>query len=84
MPQHTSAFDSTSLKSSVRGKEGIEGAEKFIQDLDEDSPLPSPPKLTPEEEKKLYRKIDWRLMPILTLMYLCSFLDRGQCIVVNS
>ncbi|KAH9923112.1 MFS general substrate transporter [Amylocystis lapponica] len=37
-----------------------------------------PPMLTPEEEKKLWRKIDMRLMPILSLMYLCSFLDRGN------
>ncbi|TDL13978.1 hypothetical protein BD410DRAFT_687284, partial [Rickenella mellea] len=35
------------------------------------------PALTLKEEKNLYRKIDLRLMPILSLMYLCSFLDRG-------
>lgn len=40
--------------------------------------LPPPPTLTAEEEKRLWRKIDMRLMPILTLMYLCSFLDRGN------
>ncbi len=40
--------------------------------------LPPPPTLTKEEEAALFRKIDWRLMPILTLMYLCSFLDRGN------
>lgn len=43
---------------------------------DEDT-LPAPPKLTAEQEKRLYRKIDLWLMPILTLMYLASFLDRG-------
>ncbi|EJD01969.1 MFS general substrate transporter [Fomitiporia mediterranea MF3/22] len=43
-----------------------------------DSTLPPPPDLTPEQEKKLYRKIDLRLMPILSIMYLCSFLDRGN------
>ena len=43
-----------------------------------DDTLPPPPTLTPEEEKKLWRKIDMKLMPILTLMYLCSFLDRGN------
>ena len=36
-----------------------------------------PPKFTPEEEKRVYRKIDMRLLPILTIMYLMSFLDRG-------
>ncbi|KAL4251559.1 MFS transporter superfamily protein [Abortiporus biennis] len=47
-------------------------------DFGGDTRLPPPPKLTPEQEAKLYRKIDWWLMPILTLMYLCSFLDRGN------
>jgi hypothetical protein len=32
--------------------------------------------LTAEEERKLWRKIDLRLMPILSLMYLASFIDR--------
>ncbi|KAI0325823.1 MFS general substrate transporter [Cubamyces sp. BRFM 1775] len=40
--------------------------------------LPPPPDFTPEQVKALYRKIDMQLMPILTLMYLCSFLDRGN------
>ncbi|EPQ50490.1 MFS general substrate transporter [Gloeophyllum trabeum ATCC 11539] len=40
--------------------------------------LPSPPVLTEEEEKRLWRKIDLRLMPILSVMYLFSFLDRGN------
>ncbi|GAA5938662.1 uncharacterized protein JCM15063_005384 [Sporobolomyces koalae] len=33
---------------------------------------------TPEEEKKLYRKIDRRIMPILALLYLLSFMDRSN------
>ncbi|KAI0340965.1 MFS general substrate transporter [Trametopsis cervina] len=56
------------------------GSEEIIEsagDLDALG-LPPPPKLTPEEEKKLYRKIDLWLMPILTIMYLASFLDRGN------
>ncbi|KAJ8454955.1 hypothetical protein ONZ51_g12724 [Trametes cubensis] len=40
--------------------------------------LPPPPDLSEAQIKALYRKIDLRLMPILTLMYLCSFLDRGN------
>ena len=46
-------------------------------DFGGDSTLPPAPNLTAEEEKKLWRKIDLRLMPILSLMYLMSFLDRG-------
>ncbi|KAJ7105402.1 MFS general substrate transporter [Mycena crocata] len=50
------------------------------EDLDfgGDSELPPPPTLSTEEERKLWRKIDLKLMPILSLMYLLSFLDRGN------
>jgi len=41
------------------------------------------PSLTPEEEARIWRKIDLRLMPILALIYLFSFLDRGISHVVN-
>jgi MFS family permease len=37
-----------------------------------------PPGLTVDQEKKVWRKIDLRLMPILALMYMVSFLDRGN------
>ncbi|KAF8876866.1 major facilitator superfamily domain-containing protein [Infundibulicybe gibba] len=47
-------------------------------DFGGESMLPKPPTLTPEQEKRLWRKVDLRLMPILTLMYLVSFLDRGN------
>ncbi|KAJ6601925.1 MFS general substrate transporter [Mycena vulgaris] len=47
-------------------------------DFGGESTLPPPPILSAEEERKLWRKIDLRLMPILTLMYLMSFLDRGN------
>ncbi|KXN86764.1 hypothetical protein AN958_09624 [Leucoagaricus sp. SymC.cos] len=43
-----------------------------------ESSLPPPPRLSEEEEGKLWRKIDRRLMPILAVMYLLSFLDRGN------
>ncbi|KAF8240133.1 MFS general substrate transporter [Tricholoma matsutake] len=57
--------------------------EKGVTDSEEidfagDSSLPSPPTLTEEEERRLWRKIDQRLMPILALMYLLSFMDRGN------
>ncbi|BGP55657.1 hypothetical protein JCM8202v2_003262 [Rhodotorula sphaerocarpa] len=34
------------------------------------------PTLSPAEEKKLVRKIDFKLVPFLSLLYLLSFLDR--------
>lgn len=40
--------------------------------------LPAPPVLTQEEEKRLWRKIDWHILPIITVMYLCSFVDRSN------
>ncbi|KAF8836783.1 MFS general substrate transporter [Paxillus ammoniavirescens] len=36
------------------------------------------PILTAEQETKLWRRIDLRLIPIITLMYLLSFMDRGN------
>ncbi|TDL18250.1 MFS general substrate transporter [Rickenella mellea] len=59
-------------------KDGSLSVVKAALDFGGDSTLPPPPSLTLGEEKKLYRKIDLRLMPILSLMYLCSFLDRGN------
>ncbi|KAK7685745.1 hypothetical protein QCA50_011091 [Cerrena zonata] len=72
-PESTSS-DHASIEKAA--SERIEVAE--VLDFGGDTTLPPPPKLTPEEEKKLWRKIDMRLMPILTLMYLFSFLDRGN------
>ena len=43
-----------------------------------DSELPPPPSLTPQEEKRLYRKIDWHIIPIITMMYLSLSVDRSN------
>ncbi|KAI0658150.1 major facilitator superfamily domain-containing protein [Cubamyces menziesii] len=42
------------------------------------SSLPPPPNLTAEEEKRLWRKIDMRLIPISTALYLVSYVDRSN------
>lgn len=34
--------------------------------------------LAPAEYKKLLRKIDYHVIPMLTVLYLLSFLDRGE------
>ncbi|KAK0479697.1 MFS general substrate transporter [Armillaria novae-zelandiae] len=52
-------------------------AVQVIDSLCGETTLPPPPTLTEEQEKKLWRKVDLRLMPILSLMYLFSFLDRA-------
>ncbi|KAF9240173.1 MFS general substrate transporter [Melanogaster broomeanus] len=41
-------------------------------------PVASSPVLTGEREARLWRKIDLRLVPILTMMHLFSFLDRSN------
>ncbi|KAG9310071.1 MFS general substrate transporter [Chiua virens] len=38
----------------------------------------APRALSPEQEKQLWRKVDLRLMPILSFMYLLAFMDRGN------
>ncbi|KAJ3848507.1 major facilitator superfamily domain-containing protein [Lentinula lateritia] len=47
-------------------------------DFGGESQLPPPPDLSQEDERKLWRKIDLRLMPILCVIYLMSFMDRGN------
>lgn len=48
----------------------------------------APVLLIPKEESQLWRKVDLKLMPIIALMYLLCFMDRGtffkipQCCVV--
>ncbi|KAF9523178.1 MFS general substrate transporter [Crepidotus variabilis] len=66
----------TSLEANDTEKTQI-AASSLNSQLDPPS-IDSPPQLTAEQEQKLYRKIDLRLMPILSLMYLFSFLDRGN------
>ncbi|KAL5514525.1 hypothetical protein ACEPAG_1841 [Sanghuangporus baumii] len=56
----------------------LENKSLELREFDDDSALPPPPTLSDKEVARLYRKIDFRLMPILSIMYLCSFLDRGN------
>ncbi|KAG8216269.1 hypothetical protein J3R82DRAFT_8321, partial [Butyriboletus roseoflavus] len=52
----------------------LEAQIERIHSADDDAPRA----LSPEAEKRLWRKVDLRLMPILSLMYLLSFMDRGN------
>ncbi|KAJ7761116.1 MFS general substrate transporter [Mycena metata] len=77
---------STSIEEQMDTKSSVENAELSNSSPGSlapdsgmaESSLPPPPTLTVEEERKLWRKIDLRLMPILSLMYLVSFLDRSN------
>lgn len=33
---------------------------------------------TIEEQKRIIRKVDWRVVPLLTFLYLVSFIDRSN------
>ncbi|KAK0201075.1 MFS general substrate transporter [Desarmillaria ectypa] len=72
----------TSLEKDREKCELVENSkDSTIQAIDNfggEATLPPPPALTEAQEKELWRKIDLRLMPILSLMYLFSFLDRGN------
>lgn len=48
----------------------------FFDDREEYNYLLS--KFDTKRQKKLLRKIDWRLLPILSLFYLISFMDRAN------
>lgn len=36
------------------------------------------PRYNDEEVRRIRRKIDWRVLPLLTFLYLISFVDRGN------
>lgn len=36
------------------------------------------PRYDDVETSRVLRKVDWRLLPVLTLLYILSFLDRGN------
>jgi hypothetical protein len=52
-----------------------------LEDVDLD--FKNVPRLTAEQERKLWRKVDMRLVPILSLMYLLAFLDRGVAVATK-
>ncbi|EPT02052.1 hypothetical protein FOMPIDRAFT_1119230 [Fomitopsis schrenkii] len=36
------------------------------------------PALSPEQQRRLWRKVDMRILPVLSALYLCCYLDRGN------
>ncbi|KAF8911838.1 MFS general substrate transporter [Mucidula mucida] len=75
MSQHSKTQDLEKYRAS---ESQLENVAAETEDFGGESTLPPPPTLTAEEERKLWRKVDLRLMPILSLLYLFSFLDRGN------
>ena len=52
--------------------------DSYMVDFGGEMTFSSPHKLTLEQQRKLYRKLDFRLLPILTLMFLLCTMDRGM------
>jgi hypothetical protein len=48
-------------------------AQDTADSKDAEASIPCPVSIT---EKKLVRKIDWRLIPMLFVIYIAAFLDR--------
>ncbi|KZT63103.1 MFS general substrate transporter [Daedalea quercina L-15889] len=70
-----------SLTESIKGEEGGTDAVKYVKDRrekEEGGEKVGPFTLTPKQEKKMWHKVDMHILPILTVMYLCSFMDRGN------
>ncbi|KAH8591992.1 major facilitator superfamily domain-containing protein [Bisporella sp. PMI_857] len=57
-----------------------ESSHKFSVSHHEPSPsvITAQHNLSPEAQARLLRKLDWRLLPLLILMYLLNFLDRSN------
>ncbi|KZT35194.1 MFS nicotinic acid transporter Tna1 [Sistotremastrum suecicum HHB10207 ss-3] len=62
--------DESSSKNYTLDKKTEVGSQQLLVD--------TPPPLSEEEIKALYRKLDFRMMPILALLYFCAQLDRGN------
>lgn len=87
------ASDKHNKGSSESGKESyeiqeieaipIEVANPESHKLEDVTKIPSPPQLSPNQRKRLYRKIDLRLLPILILIQVCSYLDRGVSLLYS-
>lgn len=79
VPSTMSLGPANEKSSEISGKYEVQEIE-CSESIDIEAPASAPPvlMLTPAEEDKLYRKIDLRIMPMLVIMYTCSFLDRGK------
>ncbi|KDQ51627.1 hypothetical protein JAAARDRAFT_139858 [Jaapia argillacea MUCL 33604] len=74
----TNEHDPKGTSGSIDEKGAVETVERPSVDNPRYSGVDAPPPLSAEQEKTLWRKVDLRLMPILSVMYLLSFLDRGN------
>lgn len=55
--------------------ESVDSALTFLHDVDRTT-------FTADEERRLVRKIDWLLMPLLGLVYFLQFLDKNLSMLI--
>lgn len=80
VPESQQDTDAAKVHATVTGA-GIPDLNELSAEVERS--LPQPPTLSAAEVKRLYRKLDVRLMPLYTLMYLCAFLDRGKSLATT-
>ncbi|KAK9476578.1 major facilitator superfamily domain-containing protein [Lipomyces japonicus] len=66
----------------VENHEVAKANEKFVETLDGNADAEAyaaaATVFSADEEKKYLRKLDWNLIPLISAIYLCSFLDRSN------
>jgi hypothetical protein len=80
---HDSPVRQTSVSHSISGHAGGKAKNNKAGEVARIDKLATAPGVTAAsfrhlDEKKILRKIDWHLIPMLALLYLLSFLDRGN------
>ncbi|KAL2844104.1 major facilitator superfamily domain-containing protein [Aspergillus pseudoustus] len=68
----TSLVEDSGLEQGCGGKNGAPSHEEQVP------ARVSTVEFTPEQKKKLIRKLDWIFLPQITLLYLLAYLDRGN------
>jgi hypothetical protein len=72
--------DTMHVEDIVRSPQAAEANSEEMNTLDktEDNQENASHGFTPEEQKRIMRKVDWRVVPLLTFLYLVSFIDRSN------
>jgi hypothetical protein len=80
---HDSPVRPTSVSHSISSHAGSKAKNNKAEEIARIDKLATAPGVTAAsfahlDEKKILRKMDWHLIPMLALLYLLSFLDRGN------
>ena len=61
------------MATETRGLKRVEGVDEKDHEI-----ANSEPYIDPEAEKRLVRKLDWMLSPMMVLIFLVAYLDRAN------